>query len=265
MGEPTDARAREMRWFKEFDQDARSILLNHYTSQRQHWGWTLVTLGVVFFAVSQAKDILFFGQAWIVRTAYGVIAAAAIYPVIKIYWLGSACSRVLSADPSQATAELNQSYLAQIEAGVYDIVRSKPCFIHRLSNLRGYGKIFLPLALFFSLLFSLPSILSSVLFRCFLLGVKSFNHDWFRHLRIGSLVNALIGVFWLCVFVTASIALVIYLLELRKTSEKESKSYMDDATNNKKYRTRAGPETYRRWVDQWTEEYNKLEQQNNEQ
>ena len=259
MGEPTDARAEETRWFKEFDQEARSILLNHYTSQRQHWGWTLVTLGVVFFSVSQAKDILFFGQAWIVRTVYGVIAAAAIYPVIKIYWLGSACSRILSANPSQTTAKLNQPYLAQIEAGAYDIVRSEPLgyFIFNLSSLGRCKKFLVLVAIFSSLLFSFPSILSSVLSWRFPVKAKLFSHDWFRHLHMGSSVNALIGAFWLGVFVTVFFALVIYLLGLHRTSKKESVGYKKAKKVNDEYSARAGPETYRQWVQQWTEEYNK--------
>jgi len=211
-----------------------------------------VTLGIIFFAVSQSRDLLFYGQVWCVRIAYGFIVTFAIYAIIKVYWLGGACSEILSANPSRNSAESNQPYLAQLEQGAYDVIRSRTFgyFVFLLGRREGYKKVVVPISLFLSLLFSLPSILRSVLLWRVLLRTRPFGYDWHKVMNIG-LFNAVIGAFALGILVTLSVVLIIHFLELWKISERGSKGYAEQRDDdNELAAILIGPEAHSRWIQQ---------------
>jgi hypothetical protein len=105
------------------DQEARKILLENYRSQRQHWGIVLTSIVLMIFSVSEAREVLFFGSYLPARIACGILATAACYTIVNIYWYSFVSSPVLRAAPETREQKGPANYLTRLEYGVMHEVR----------------------------------------------------------------------------------------------------------------------------------------------
>jgi hypothetical protein len=119
--------------YDKFDQEARSILLRHYSSLSQHWGIVFVTALAGFVGLFQVSGVLFPETEEFVRILCSIAMFPVCYICVKLFWYGRLSSKVLST-PISVRGELRYNYLTRLEHGIVEAIGStgRGAFLNRL-------------------------------------------------------------------------------------------------------------------------------------
>jgi uncharacterized membrane protein len=117
--------------YERFDQEARKILLEHYTSKNIHHGASLLSAVIAFFAAIQASDkiVALVSYHWL-KVLLSLLVTITFFLAISMLYLGALGGAVLRVFPTpprelEQRNEYLQNYLTLLETGIVIEVRSR--------------------------------------------------------------------------------------------------------------------------------------------